>query len=640
VKIFIASPQDAYKEREAADTIIKRASGSGDLKCALESVRWEMNIPPGFRREHIQKVIDREAGAERCDIVLVILRQRIGTPVEPGEPSGTLHEFSLALRSWIAREQPWIMVYFDATPFHPKDRNELEQYDAVQSFKFSLLEQGKDCREYHGVEDFKKKFESHLPPAVQKVSEAVGLFSRDLYESLVYTADNFDSLLLTNDGHRIYSSYSPYDLEKPFRRVRLATTPGWVPTPPSVSGSTIPDHRKEHHHIYVLRDPIRPFEIQIGEYRAKRYGREPREVPFEGLPSRSELETLYPILRRGDQHRWLRMVLAELISDPRALEFMESAESLSKHEDLEIQKVIARNPSAPNWVRERECPFCNKEFSELREIPQDFSNEAVLIANDFPFGPFFHYIVFPTEPVHAWDAIEERHLYDMNWAVHQYLCSKYNEDRKTVRGAVGVRFGFNSSIRHLVLARRTRTSAGASVAHVHKQVWGMGEGSVNLTDHLRDICVACESRGQDYLGSYLEALEHAKMVIWSDENVALFVPFGQIALHELQIIVKTPRRTFLELTQQEVRSLSRAEYIVARLYGRMDINSFNEIMLSLRFAEDTVQKFRLIFTFITREVDLAVSELSLLYVVDRQPCDTVNEIARVWPFPRNLEDLV
>src|SRR5208283_5577929 len=140
--------------------------------------------------------------------------------------------------------------------------------------------------------------------------------------------------------------------------------------------------------------------------------------------------------------------------------------------------------------------------------------------------------------------------------------------------------------------------------------------------------------------SYLEALRRAGMVIWEDEHVALFVPFGQIALHELQIMVKRPTRHFLELTVQEVRLLSMAEYIVARLYGRMDINSFNEIMLSLRFAEDTVQKFRLIFTFITREVDLAVSELSLLYVVDRQPCDTVNEIARVWPFPRNLEDLV
>ena len=85
-------------------------------------------------------------------------------------------------------------------------------------------------------------------------------------------------------------------------------------------------------------------------------------------------------------------------------------------------------------------------------------------------------------------------------------------------------------------------------------------------------------------------------------------------------------------------SLSKAEYIVSRLYGRLDINSFNEIMLSLPFDDDRSKKFRLIFTFITREVDLAVSELSLLYVVDQHPCDTMMEVARVWP-SRVYEDL-
>ena len=60
--------------------------------------------------------------------------------------------------------------------------------------------------------------------------------------------------------------------------------------------------------------------------------------------------------------------------------------------------------------------------------------------------------------------------------------------------------------------------------------------------------------------------------------------------------------------------------------------------MSLPFEDTESEKFRLIFTFITREVDLAVSELSLLYVVDRQPSDTVLEINRVWP-SRNPADL-
>jgi hypothetical protein len=232
MKIFIASPQDAQAEREAADTIIRKLSESGDMTCILEPVRWEMKIPAGFRREHIQTVIDREAGADQCDIVLVIFRQRIGTPLEPGEPTGTLHEFGLALKSWVAREQPWIMVYFDATPFHPENPHQMGQYNAVQSFKFSLADQKKDYREYEGLEDFKYKFRTHLPIVAKQVSEAVGtLFSKEKYESLVDTRDTFQSLLLHREkrekvvpgdlaktGRSIYSSYSPEDPQHPFRQ--------------------------------------------------------------------------------------------------------------------------------------------------------------------------------------------------------------------------------------------------------------------------------------------------------------------------------------------------------------------------------------------------------------------------------------
>ena len=226
----------------------------------------------------------------------------------------------------------------------------------------------------------------------------------------------------------------------------------------------------------------------------------------------------------------------------------------------------------------------------------------------------------------------------MNQLVHEFLTGQFDPVHKTVKRAAGIRMGFNSSIRHLVLGRRTRSSAGASIAHVHKQVWGMASGSVNLADQLRNLCLAYEVSGQDYLGKYLAALHSANLIVWSDDHVVLYVPFGQIALHEMQVMIKRPTRTFLDLNPDELESLSKAEYIVSRLYGRLDINSFNEIMLSLPFGDECSTTFRLIFTFITREVDLAVSELSLLYVVDQHPCDTLLEVARVWP-SRVYQDL-
>jgi galactose-1-phosphate uridylyltransferase len=165
---------------------------------------------------------------------------------------------------------------------------------------------------------------------------------------------------------------------------------------------------------------------------------------------------------------------------------------------------------------------------------------------------------------------------------------------------------------------------------------------VNLADHLRSICLEYESHrpAVDYLGSYCNALRSAGLVIWEDKHVVLYVPFGQIAVHELQIMIcAKEKRNFLDLSEPEIASLSKAEWIVTQLYNKLEINSFNEILLSLPFEDRRSSTFRLIFTFITREVDLAVSELSLLYVVDQHPGQTVREINRVWP-SRDPADLV
>jgi galactose-1-phosphate uridylyltransferase len=439
--------------------------------------------------------------------------------------------------------------------------------------------------------------------------------------------------LCVSESAGLYSSFRPENLKKPFVRLAISTTAGYVSNPKHEADKGQPRWIPVNHKIHVIRDPIRPFEIQIGEYRSRRYGKDPREVPFEGVPGRMQLETLYPLML-DPGHRWLRMVFAELLSDPGALEYMQD-----KEPDPAVKIVIARNPSSPESVRTKGCPFCDPEFREQRRIRM-FESDAVIMANDFPFGPYLHYIVFPEEEGHSWATIKEKHLFEMNWLSHRVLNEKR---RREMLGAAGIRIGFNSSIRHLVLGRRTRSSAGASIAHVHKQIWGMAPHSVNLADHLRAICLTYERQkpARDYLQEYYLALQKAGLVIWEDKekHVALYVPFGQIAVHELQIMIRRPgRRTFLDLDEGEIRALSQAEYIVSRLYGRLDINSFNEILLSLPFEDTESEKFRLIFTFITREVDLAVSELSLLYVVDRQPSDTVLEINRVWP-SRNPADL-
>jgi hypothetical protein len=148
-----------------------------------------------------------------------------------------------------------------------------------------------------------------------------------------------------------------------------------------------------------------------------------------------------------------------------------------------------------------------------------------------------------------------------------------------------------------------------------------------LSNHLTKLCRHFEKESIDYLNSYLSLLRSSGYVIWEDELVALYVPLGQISVHELQAIVKRKGAWhYLSLSSEEVLSLSYAEFIAIQIYKQLGINSFNELMLSENLHDKT-QSFRLIIAFITREVDLAVSELNLMYVVDKHPHDTVEAIS-------------
>jgi hypothetical protein len=629
LRVVIASPGDVRAAREAAAEVVGAVATEATTIDCIETFRWEKNVPPSFTRDSIQiGLIDPRARVADSDVLIVLFSRRLGSPIAPGKPTGTEHEFQAAYDSWRTTGRPQIMVYFNDTPFSPASmsKEDADQFAALMKFRFSFPSQGL-YGTFDSIDDLRTKLTEHLKIVFEEVSTRVKKpFNVEDFNARVQDVDpqNY-SRLRVPDSHRLYSSFSLDNPGRPFLRLKVLTTPGHVPNLEYPEKSEQRWNDVEHW-IYLIRDPVRPFEIQIGEYRALRYGREPREVPFEGVPDYSELHKLYPLIRNPD-HRWLRIVFAELLSDARALAYM------GQHEldDEAVRKVIARNPSAPDELKKRECLFCDAAFRDERKVSR-FDGDARIIANDFPFGPYFHYVVFPNEPIHSWDKVEERHLYDINWLAYRHLKRQF--DRNELSGAAGLRIGLNSSIRHLVLGRRTRTSAGASVAHVHKQIWGMAPESVNLADHLRSICMAYEAQDppRDYLGSYCEALQSAGLVIWEDKHVLIYVPFGQIAVHELQIMLREPgRRTFLDLTEPEIKSLSQAEWIVTQLYNRLDINSFNEILLSLPFNDRESSTFRLIFTFITREVDLAVSELSLLYVVDQHPSHTVREINRVWP---------
>lgn len=368
--------------------------------------------------------------------------------------------------------------------------------------------------------------------------------------------------------------------------------------------------------VYFIRDPIRPYSIQIGVIRSMKPNAKPGII--EGNMTKSELIDL-PI-----HLFWLSLTLAEILQNEETLNYLwkdtkKHKQSWGQEKYKQVRDAISKNPFSSMSLQQSSCRFCDKQFKEKRQLSKKYG--ATLIANDFPFGPNFHYIAIVDEPVHSWEHLSYKQVLGLNKITHDYL--QIEENRFA---AAGIQYGFNSTVRHLVLGARTQSSAGASIPHIHKQVWGMAPLTSNLAEQLISVCEAYANINIDYQACYLRALKDADYVLWEDDYIALYVPYGQCSLHELQVMVKRPCATYVDFNQHEIESMSKAEFIVLQLYKVLEIGSFNNILIAKLFNDSRAPTFRVVQTFVTREIDLAVSELSMLYVVDQHPRDSRNEL--------------
>lgn len=482
--------------------------------------------------------------------------------------------------------------------------------------------------------------ESHPDPVKAPIEEnvnpspiAIPEFVEDI---VILGADDFGTHCLKVPTTDMYSSYQPIPQTQKnrFLRLKISTTSGWIEEEQKTSEHEIIENKTYTSHldityqqvknyIYIIKDPIRPFETQIGTSRSQRPGGNPGMIVMDKNTTLDTFRTMYPHVLLSDEHKnWLATVLAEIITDADILDYMYHHPKT----DSSVKKQISKNPFAPKGIQKQECLFCDTDFRDGRAEIADQKHGIYIICNDYPYAPYFHYVAILKDPIHSWTELKEHHLQGMNQCIHDFLNIP---DR--LNNSPGIEIGLNSSIRHLVLGKTTHSSAGASIAHVHKQICGIAPTTETLGDYLSKLCDVYSDKGQglDYLHSYLDLLRKSGFIIWEDAYVALYVPFGQIAMDELQIMVKS-RNEYLKLTSEEISSLSKAEFLVTRLFFKWEINSFNEIMISKRFNSAIGKDARLIFTFITREIDLAISELSLVYIVDSHPEKTVQKVKLVW----------
>lgn len=620
--IFISSPNDLKTERDFAEEVIKNVDDSigNDLKITLKTKRWE-SLPPSAERP--QNYINENIGP--YDLFLGIMGNRFGTKTDNAE-SGAQEEFEDAYSLWQTTGKPEIMFYFRSTYDLPKNTEQAEQLWKVMKFRDELSSKILS-KQYTEPLDFERKLRNDLE---RKIKEMV--FNPVIRAKLTIeiptelkVIDPVEIKEVENSWKTLEfcSSFEPGEdvFKHKFNRVRIPSTRGWIKKKDKdKNGNDIEREELQDNFVYIIKDPIRPFGIQIGETRSMRHQGNPTAISDLTNLDLGSIKNMYPLLQVSG-FKWIRMVLAELSTDPKILNFIHDNDP-----DPHVKSIAAKNPSSSSELQKEECIFCKDQFLNLR-LRSSGSEKTRIIHNDFPYGPYCHYVAIPARPVHAWEEFEFADIYDLNLTVWKYLNYERTEGNWKPKPA-GILIGLNSTIRHLVLGTRTLTSAGASIPHIHKQIWGMVPGINSLGNYLNSICKAHEGQC-DYLGAYLEFLEKNKMVLFQDDHVVLYVPFGQISIHELQIMMKKPGKSnYLDLSKSEVTSLSKAEAIAIKFLKELQINSFNEVMISLPFDTKSTY-FRLVICFITREVDLAVSELNQLYVVDKHPENTRDLLAPI-----------
>ena len=144
IRVFVSSPGDAQFERRRLERVVERLNGELAGTALLKAIRWETS----FYKAHttFQKQIPEAAD---CDLVIGILRHRLGTPLPEGfptlaeshqpYPSGTAYEILSAIEARKTRDLPDIFVFRFAEPptlkaDDPANTVILDQWERLKRF--------------------------------------------------------------------------------------------------------------------------------------------------------------------------------------------------------------------------------------------------------------------------------------------------------------------------------------------------------------------------------------------------------------------------------------------------------------------------------------------------------------------------
>jgi eukaryotic-like serine/threonine-protein kinase len=179
VRLFVSSPGDVLLERDRVDRVVRRLNAGLQSIVTIEAVRWEHQY---YTADTTFQAQITDAG--KCDIVVSIFWQRLGTPLPPdfermpnGQPypSGTVYEVMKAIEARAKSDKglPDILVYRKladaAAPLVDRERYQLahEQRLAFLNFweQWFFTAEGQFKAAYNTFEttdEFEEKLEHHL----------------------------------------------------------------------------------------------------------------------------------------------------------------------------------------------------------------------------------------------------------------------------------------------------------------------------------------------------------------------------------------------------------------------------------------------------------------------------------------------
>ncbi len=178
-RLFLASPGDVAKERDAVEEVVKTFNQREGKTIHIDVIRWEDHSTPNFGRP--QDTIFENTKFEETDIFVCIFWSRMGTPSGKRNPkteeefiSGTMEEFQegLALLEAGQIELNRFMVYFCKRAVKLDSVAETEQHMQVKKFEEELINSKKVLLgHYESIDNFKYNFKTDLDKAASKLIE-------------------------------------------------------------------------------------------------------------------------------------------------------------------------------------------------------------------------------------------------------------------------------------------------------------------------------------------------------------------------------------------------------------------------------------------------------------------------------------